>query len=813
MKSSETGASSRRRLSGASFVSLIDTQKQKQSPQDEISAIAPRTSNVIPVPASQRRRPVPGRSVSHAPTTSYSAKAPPPLVKKKKILGAKIDAWWSAVTKSFVATPRDERTQRSAQLMSADNESQRPVQTRTVSDNSALLPGADFTPKTSEQFERTSSLALPLPTLRHTASASELKAGKRAYGDGQLPFGALAPATWKTPNVESLTSNLNPHTRVNSAGSEPEGSSGSGSVPRADFKRRNPQLSLRLDPRYQAAGTAHKLSDEGRSHDSSSHSSASLKYLSPSPALFKEPRPPFRPAIAESTPSLTPNQRGSPLWAQTPGLVPISQSASMKLTRSGSKQSISQKPSQPGMLAPTFSMSHIRDHIKHRLSGAKHSCDKELKKIINGITAYVENELETERAFASGHESRQGEYEHTDIAIVSAQSNSMNQATSLSDIHIDDSDAGNDAEDEEDAQAADNADSRPPLLRMDTGDSVSAPISHQSRIGSPNAYSGLLPRNPQSSSRGRKSGASSPRRFPLQPKRQPLGTAIRPADLAARLEQSLHLDSELDRPVSRTSSRSTSRSRSPMPGAYAGFLTHRVSSGEWHSTHHGSRSHNEDDEKQIFLSSLQSMVAIAMEILETSVSDLTVDATICTQIIGRVQNVGKRWDDHPNWPLRGWYVQLLLAVAGLSRVSEFWAEERGFWNFNEDKEDSDVDPIVFVAKGLEEEIGTPSSAARSRAPSMAYTVGRTQSKQETEVFSTPLGIELGMHRVEEEGPTNTNMTVSAPKASMENGGQTDEAEVLREAVEEVRNATILMELQLDGESFQYLSPVWSDVVG
>lgn len=36
---------------------------------------------------------------------------------------------------------------------------------------------------------------------------------------------------------------------------------------------------------------------------------------------------------------------------------------------------------------------------------------------------------------------------------------------------------------------------------------------------------------------------------------------------------------------------------------------------------------------------------------------------------------------------------------------------------------------------------------------------------------------------------------------------------MRNAVEEVRNATIMMELSLDGRRFHYLSPVWEDVVG
>lgn len=80
---------------------------------------------------------------------------------------------------------------------------------------------------------------------------------------------------------------------------------------------------------------------------------------------------------------------------------------------------------------------------------------------------------------------------------------------------------------------------------------------------------------------------------------------------------------------------------------------------------------------------------------------------------------------------------------------------------------------------------------------------------------SPLGIDLGTQRMNEDPPTSTRISVTLPSGTPLEEEQfvINEADVLREAVEEVRNATILMELQLDGESFQYLSPVWTDVVG
>ena len=251
-----------------------------------------------------------------------------------------------------------------------------------------------------------------------------------------------------------------------------------------------------------------------------------------------------------------------------------------------------------------------------------------------------------------------------------------------------------------------------------------------------------------------------------------------------------------------------------MPSLPHGSAVNRTSSTDWFNRKHGNP---EDDDKAHFMFSLQAMVSIALEIVDTSVVDLTDDPSTCTELIKRVQKIGKKWDEHPSWPLRGWYVQLLLAIAGLSRVSEFWAEERGFWNFSDEKDETDSEPIQFVAKPLDppDEDAQLQPIIRSRAPSLGLALGRTISREAA--VPSPLGIDLGVHRVEEEAPGDTHLKVAGPVQIADGEAATathaDEAEVLREAVEEVRNATILMELALDGDSFQYLSPVWEDVVG
>lgn len=736
--------------------------------------------------------------------------------KKRKNIASKIDAWWSAVTKSFGSAPDDKKSPPPPPPpMSIPAPSARQSQTQlpplpqlpplttdylmpAVSIDPADLPG-----RVSAHYSRQgTSLPVPPNVLRHTASASDLTPEKKVYGGGQLPMGALAPAA-RVPTY------FEPHQRLNSAGSDGDGSSGSGGAGKADFKRRNPQLSLRLDPRFQPAGTAHRLGDRPllSRNSSTSLSSSSGPPSQPSQTVFKEPRPPA-PRQAEQTPSLTPGQ--SPIWDRTPGLVPLSQGQDVHLVRSVSKTSSLQKtpattPAAP--LPPSFSMSHIREHIKHRLTGAKHNCDKELKKIVTGITVYVEKELEDERAFASGLVSRQEE----EPVILEDHAYSESPAPGLL---LEENDAGNEAEDEYDVSS--NRNVRPGLHHMNTGSSTSTDPP-RSVVGSPSmSFSqpshSAIPKAGPPARRGRTSGHASPRRAAMPSKRHPLGAPVRPADLAARLEQSLTLENTENAVItSNTASRSASRSRSPMPHHHSGSAVNRTSSAEWFKQHDAP----ENDDKRHFLHSLQEIVTIAMEIQDTSVTDLTDDPSACAQLIRRVQRVGQRWDDHPNWPLRGWYVQLLLAVAGLSRVAEFWAEERGFWNFEDQKDAHENDPILFVAKAPapEEEPSLP-SRSRSRATSSVLGLGRAPSQQEQVLHTpSPLGIDLGVHRVEEEASADTSITVSAPPALAEEASRAEEAEVLREAVEEVRSATILMELALDGVSFQYLSPVWEDVVG
>jgi len=55
-----------------------------------------------------------------------------------------------------------------------------------------------------------------------------------------------------------------------------------------------------------------------------------------------------------------------------------------------------------------------------------------------------------------------------------------------------------------------------------------------------------------------------------------------------------------------------------------------------------------------FLATLQEIIDIATEILDMSISALTARPGTCPEFVQKVQQVGTAWDEHSDWPGRGW---------------------------------------------------------------------------------------------------------------------------------------------------------------
>ncbi|GAA6036568.1 hypothetical protein JCM8097_001229 [Rhodosporidiobolus ruineniae] len=701
---------------------------------------------------------------------SASGSVGSPGVKRKRNfakLGTKIDAWWTAVRTSFNGAEEDKFRHRRT---STD-------QPNTLSVMPTIEPLAS---RTSSQFARPTTPGTP--TLRNVASAHDLSSRTSPTALAPNPFqgvpaGALAPAA----RVDS-SQRLKP---PKSAGRVSSGEESDGAGTTKSW--RNPHLSLNLGPTFSNI-LPPKLSPRSNSPLSTVPSPGG-KSATPPPAaspsaaagFASAPVPvPVRPTTASSaseSPARSPAY--SPMWDKTPGLVPTSSHFPVRDRDRRSSHSTRPKGLTKEKGSSSFSMQTVQQQIRQRLSSAKDNCDKELRRIVAGITAYVETELHKDLhspappgGFDSG---RFGEL----VADEEAAAYSSNAEYE---------DSGSEALADVDVEGLEE------LANTDSdGNNTSIPPS---RLKTPHVSA--TPGVRRSSLDPNRNRSTSPRRASLSAaKRQRRLTSVPRGDRPSRSPSG-----------SKTSSRSNSqsRSRSPLPPS----LRHS----------HGSRSpgagssatfanSNTDLAQSALIVLLQEITSVASEILDTSVSKLTSKPGSCAEYIARVQQIGEAWNENPELPCRGYYVQLLLAVAGLSRVVEWWEAEKGFWTFDEDAS-ADTDPILFVAKpGLGE-----SPEVRGRGESISSVPSTTALQPPLGPKWSPLGIDLGLANDEEkEELAGQDGRRREQSAAVTEGEIKQRADDLRQAVETIRQQTLLIELSLDGQLFQYLSSAWQDLVG
>jgi hypothetical protein len=769
--------------------------------------------------------------LSREPRGSNAPGSPPLAQRKRRNLGAKIDAWWNAVRTSFT---QHEPTK--------GDDSQRNAPRRSNASSSST---------TSTRTE-TSQMPPPRLPLRHATSAVDISGDKgdrtepATSSSFATPSGALAPAARIDTHryrLAPLTDTQSPPTADKSADK-----SETPATTQAESRRRHPQLSLRLDPRSSFHVTqrmAERLASQVKHHQ---HASSSSTDSSASSAFFSSPPVPAGHSSILTEPSARSTEGGSgltPSWENAPAPVPVTGATGYSPTlMRGKLPRVAQGPSMP----PSFSMTSIRQHIRQRLSSAKESCDRELRKIINAITAHVESELENERQACEDLVAQSFGDSSQDAAIFAA--------VGEMDLGVDSDGAGNEAGDEADletvislsagdraARSRSRGSSGVPDVVVDSGaqsdSGLAAPevrtrqssiqnthtLSHSqpatARSSPSGSFAALPPQRRASlaATRGRprasEGSITSPRRTSAVGtggKRYPSGVA-RSIDLGSSLSRTG--SGATSKSHSTSTSRSTSRSRSPMLGAQASSFQ-RVSSSDLTANPRTFSDSPDSGDVSPFIFTLQEIIGIATEILDTPVAALVARLGSCAEFIQRVQTIGKAWDEHHDWACRGQYVQLLLAVAGLSRVIEWWEAEKGFWNFN-DEDEADIEPLMFVSKRVvdaDEDAGNKSvTSTRSRTQS---TASHPRQSVHSPVYPTPLGVDLG-DRFRPPSPTSGADTSKGP-AGPQPGVLPDEsprlgAEELKRAVERVRKETLLLELALDGETFQYLSPVWRELVG
>lgn len=108
-----------------------------------------------------------------------------------------------------------------------------------------------------------------------------------------------------------------------------------------------------------------------------------------------------------------------------------------------------------------------------------------------------------------------------------------------------------------------------------------------------------------------------------------------------------------------------------------------------------------------FISTLHDLITVCTDIMDTSPSSLTSRPGIGGELVRKVQEVGRAWDEHPDWYGRTWYITVLLAVATLARVVEWFEAERVFWRWEEEEGEAGEEEggLTFVLRPEYDEFG------------------------------------------------------------------------------------------------------------
>ncbi len=313
------------------------------------------------------------------------------------------------------------------------------------------------------------------------------------------------------------------------------------------------------------------------------------------------------------------------------------------------------------------------------------------------------------------------------------------------------------------------------------------------------------------------------------------GSQSTPASTPASRRLSRAVHSHMVPPASHStqSSRSTSRSRSPMPFSTAQntpSLSEPIPRGESTSSPRNpngrlSRHLDSTDAPVVdpFMTTLHDLIAVCTDIIEMSSSALTSRPGMGSDLVRKVQEVGRAWEDNLDWHGRTWYVTVLLAVASLSRVVEWFEAERQFWNF-EDKDDEEVEPLQFVLRPEYEEENGTETALRSPAatkfeddnllrltrPQVVERLSRDERVPQKDLRGPSLGLlqqpqQQQQQQRKEERVEPSQVVVETKRAQ--------DAEDLRLKADKAKTSNILMELNLDGEHFLYINRTWFDVIG
>lgn len=470
-------------------------------------------------------------------------------------------------------------------------------------------------------------------------------------------------------------------------------------------------------------------------------------------------------------------------------------------------QSIHPKPQLSA--SNTVSMPFVRRHVTRRLKAAKAECDKELQRVTNNITTFFEERLREGDLEA---ERERGRVRRRDSFTTDSERDAypcpLPEVTSYSQQDDYHSDGGYDAEVEygrHSRQPSSGSQMSPSSLRRQNippwDRPLSSSVSSSAVASSPASSTILLPETSLVRKSTNSACASSS-----------WGTGAS----SRRLSRTVHMQSRQSR--SGQSSRSTSRSRSPLPphSSHAAFAEF-ASTGTQPPNRRSSRCLIDDPGDPI-MTALYDLIAVATDVIDMSVPQLTAQPKICESLVQRIRFIGRAWDDHPDWHGKNWYVQILLAVASLSRVVEWWEAEKQFWNFDEDEDEQD-EPLTFVTKPADEPFMTEGSGRGD--PELENFRLNDDDRDKVRILKPPTPPRRPKESVQYladpscgvPGVPDTDRRQSMSARVNAESARVLATERLKLQAETAHNQNIVMELSLDGDHFIWINHAWRFVVG
>ena len=479
-------------------------------------------------------------------------------------------------------------------------------------------------------------------------------------------------------------------------------------------------------------------------------------------------------------------------------------------------------------------MPFVKRHVTRRLKNAKQECDKELQRVITLITAFFEEKLRETLDADQPQDDRDFRGRARDVS-TRRGSDTLKEPFTFQPADLRNALAGPEADAEASSDGGYEAELEYPrygVSRQRASLEESPTALDPQKLTNWSSSPGLLTASTSSSPaslrrqhtlpKDRQNLGSSPASETTSPKKPPpvasppitwSNSGGSASALSRRLSRSIHIPVRPAR--SEQSSRSASRSRSPLPRPTHEELKHRRSSRILI-----------DDPVDPIMSTLYEIIGVATDVIEMSVNQLTSQPKICEQFVQRIQNIGRAWDEHPDWHGRNWYVQVLLSIASLSRVVEWWEAERQFWNFDEKKEEEQDEPLIFVMKPAYESASgqgeTPSAGVKD-----SYKLSPDEDSKLRITRPPSLGKRQRNEAPKEPGISSTATTPQRPGlADKEDSTRTPSkfvdttesarvlaTERLRLQAEKAQNQNVVMELSLDGDHILWINYAWENVVG